>query len=174
MKKIALILLLTITHVIAVGLPEGTKSVKAYLFDCTLGSGKPLSSKPLLDKDLNLSKGVIGNPIQISDKHIKQFLGSFTEGQEFLAAGGCHVPHHGLVFYDKEGKAIGYFDICFECGNVSTSVKSYQGVYLNLATMKTLFRDLGFPILKGFKDYSDLYNKQKENKSAHTNPLHAK
>jgi len=143
-------------------LPKGTVKVKAYLFDCTSGKAKPLEGKPLLNKNLELHKGIIGKAVELSEVQIKTFLMAFNESEKFSPAAGCHIPHHGLVFYDKNYKAIGYYDICFQCSNVSSSIKDFKSVDFKLQPMKKLFKEMGFPILEDFTEYSKLFNKQKK------------
>ena len=105
-KLIALFIFLVFADTQGVELPAGTVTVKAYLFDCTLGTADPKSGTPLLDKEFNLSKGIIGKPVKLNDEQIKNFLIAFDKGSAFSAAAGCHVPHHGLFFLIKKVKPL--------------------------------------------------------------------
>ena len=81
-----------------------------------------------MNNKLALHKGIIGKGVELTKAQIALFLNAFVETEEFLPAAGCHIPHHGLVFYGKDDKPIGYYDICFLCGNVSTSVKAFDNI----------------------------------------------
>jgi hypothetical protein len=57
----------------------------------------------------------------------------------------CWSPHHGFVFYDAQGKAVAWVEICFRCGNILSSPPA-QGIH-HMKALGRLCEELKLPEL---------------------------
>lgn len=63
----------------------------------------------------------------------------------------CFIPHHFFRYYDKQGKQIGEFEVCFCCDGIEVSgaptlvADPSQMLSADYAKVKDLVRDLGEP-----------------------------
>lgn len=61
-------------------------------------------------------------------------------------AAGCFYPHHGFIYYDKEGEVLGYLGICFGCGTFAAKPGDGLSELWDLNGIKKLAEELGLPV----------------------------
>ena len=99
-------------------LPREIGEIRAYVYDY-----RQEESDSLL-RNGRLHRGVINDGgAQLSDEQIDRVREAIRSNQERVPGAFCYLPHHGFVFFDKEGKAMGHIELCFQCGNVASSPK---------------------------------------------------
>ena len=143
--------------------PQEIHEVRAYVYDYT----QEKSNKTLL-KNGKLHKGIINQGgAKLSGVQIKRLIKALSTNKEDQFGALCYMPHHGFVFYNKQGKAIGHIELCFQCGNVDSSPKKLAAREWDWEEMKKLLEEVKMPILKKDEDYTKLYvaKQNKENKS---------
>ena len=73
--------------------------------------------------EIRLPKAKIRDQIQLNQGDLKELFKILYKescaGDEMTAA--CYDPRHAIVFYDKNKKAIGAIEVCFECLNSEVS-----------------------------------------------------
>jgi hypothetical protein len=141
--------------------PEDIHEVRAYVYDWTQEE-KNLT----LLKDGKLHKGIINiEGAKLNDEQVKRLLKALDSKAEEEVSADCYMPHHGFVFYDKEGKAIGHIELCFQCGNADSSHEELKEKPWDWGVLRKLLLELEVPILKEDSEYTKLFNeKQKLNK----------
>lgn len=151
-------------------LPREIHEVRAYVYDYTQEKGNDA-----LLKNGKIHSGVINaGGAKLSAMQVERLKNALRSQKERVPGAFCYLPHHGFVFYDKDGKAMGHIELCFQCGNVSSSPKGLPKNEWDWKEIRRLLEELEVPILKQDKDYTKLYHEEKtkrENKAAHTNPL---
>ena len=165
MKPLIIILtfLVCVTPIFAGFSPHDIHEVKAYVYDYT----QEEDNKTLLKNGL-LHKGIINKEgAKLNDEQVKRLIKAISTKQKEQGAMLCYMPHHGFVFYNKQGKAIGHIELCFQCGNVDSSPKKLKARPWNWVELQKLLEEAKLPIFKKDEDYTKLYvTKQKiENKS---------
>ena len=64
------------------------------------------------------------------------------------SAVGCFTPHHGFVFYDREGNPVASFTACFLC-ELGVAVPGIHSMTTwDFAALGRLVQDLGLPVFK--------------------------
>ena len=136
-------------------LPREVHEVRAYVYDYTQ-EGRNWRNWSLL-KEGKLHKGVINvEGEKLSKEQVERLMKALNAKKDSKPA-KCHWPHHGFVFYDKEGVAMGHVQLCFQCSTLESSPKGAPIDGLDWKAMADLFKELGIPILKNDKDYTKLY-----------------
>lgn len=118
----------------------------------------------LLKEGGSLHPGVI-NPkgVTLSAGQIWRLRGMLTNTR--VTSKRCHNPHHGLVFYDPDGKALGCVNFCFGC-NTATGFYLGEGVYWDWKSLRSLFKELKLPVLgHGEGSYTQLFEEGKKERS---------
>jgi len=142
---------LSISH--AAFSPQEIHEVRAYVYDYS----QEKSNKALL-KNGKFHKGIINKDgAKLSNIQIKRLIKALSTDKEDQYGALCYMPHHGFVFYNKQGKAIGHIELCFQCGNVDSSPKKLAAREWDWVEMKKLLEEVKIPILKKDEDYTKLY-----------------
>jgi len=63
----------------------------------------------------------------------------------------CHMPHHGVLFLNEEGKIVGDISLCFMCRTDYSSPSGFAR-YWDYDALAALFEELEIPIHPGSKD----------------------
>jgi hypothetical protein len=58
------------------------------------------------------------------------------------------LPHHGIVFYDREGKSVAHVSVCFLCEIGIAEPRNHPMGTKDFAALERLVRDLGLPVFK--------------------------
>lgn len=159
MKRYLVTLLMMAGPLFAQGgwLPREIHEVRAYVYDHT----QELDNDALL-KGGKIHAGVINSGgARLSDEQIERLKNALRSQEERNPGAFCYLPHHGFVFYDKDGQAMGHIELCFQCGNVASSPKGLPNTEWNWKEIRRLLVELEIPILKEDKDYTKLYHEQK-------------
>ena len=100
-------------------LPSEIHEVRAYLYDYT----QEKNNLSLLN-DGRLHSGVINTGgAKLSDEQVERLKDALRSDRDRVAGAFCYAPHHGFVFYDKAGVAMGHIELGFQCRNVDSSPK---------------------------------------------------
>jgi hypothetical protein len=165
---LTLILFLGTLSIAAAGgwLPREIHEVRAYVYDYTREEG----NRSLL-KDGKIHRGVINSGgTKLSDPQIQRLQAALRSSKERKAGAFCYMPHHGFVFFDKNGKAMGHIELCFQCGNVDSSPEGLPMREWNWKAIRELLEELDIPILKEDQDYTKLYRGQSATRAATPRP----
>jgi len=57
-------------------------------------------------------------------------------------------PHHGIVFYDREGKPVAHVSVCFLCEVEAATPANHRMSEADFAALKQLVQDLGLPVFE--------------------------
>jgi hypothetical protein len=120
--------------------------VRAYLYN------PPKSHNNRILRNGELHPEVV-NPdgIKLDAGQVKQLLKAIQH-REPDRRGGCFYPHHGIVFHDREGKAVASLSICFVCASASESPHGPDTMKWDLSALDKLVRDLGLPVFKDMEE----------------------
>jgi hypothetical protein len=152
-------------------LPREIHEVRAYVYDYTQEKGNDA-----LLKGGKIHSGVINTGgTKLSDKQIKRLKNALRSQKERIPGAFCYLPHHGFVFYDKNGKAMGHIELCFQCRNVSSSPKGLPATEWDWKEIRRLLEELQVPTPKKDEDYTKLYREEKAKREqvSAPNPLPA-
>ena len=142
-------------------LPREVHEVRAYVYDYTQEYNKEHQDQGILNwsllKDGRLHKGVINKEgAKLSKEQVERLMKAMKLAERTKAA-KCHWPHHGFVFYDKEGVAMGHLQLCFQCSTRESSPSGAPITNIDWKAMRELFGELQVPILKKSEDYTKLF-----------------
>lgn len=109
-----------------------------------------------IDEKVNIKKKYVRDRIILNDNQRDKLINLFkTKSCTECSAAACYEPRHIIVFYDKFDKVYGYYEMCIECGNNSTSE--------NLQEISSFSIEIGEEFEKLFKEFGLKYigdNKQ--------------
>jgi hypothetical protein len=117
--------------------------VRAYLYN---PPETHYTNRILLDGKLHPE---VVNPegIKLDVGQVKQLLQALSHREPDSTGSGCFFPHHGIVFYDRDGKAVADLSICILCTRAEG--RPYDtSVSWDLAALAQLVKDLGLPAFK--------------------------
>lgn len=138
-------------------LPSEIHEVRAFVYDYTQEDGNDA-----LLKAGKLHKGIINDGgAKLSQEQIERLKEALRSSKERVPGAFCYMPHHGFVFYDKEGKAMGHIELCFQCGNVASSPAGLPERQWNWQEIRKLLEELKIPILEKDEDYTKLFQNKK-------------
>ena len=142
-------------------LPREVHEVRAYVYDYTQEYNKDHQDRGMLNWDLlkdgKLHKGVINTGgAKLSKEQVERLMKAMKHDEHTKAA-KCHWPHHGFVFYDKKGVAMGHLQLCFQCGTRESSPHGAPITNIDWKVMRKLFEELDVPVLKKNEDYTKLF-----------------
>ena len=147
------LLLAGVADVSAGWLPREIGEVRAFVYDYTQNK----RSVSLL-KGGKLHPGVINDGgAKLSEAQVERLKGAIRSSEERVPGAFCYLPHHGFVFYDKEGKPMGHIELCFQCGNVASSPKGLPERQWDWDELRKLLGELKVPILKKDEEYTQLF-----------------
>ena len=139
-------------------LPRPIHEVRAYVYDYT----QEKDNDALL-RNRKLHKGIINDGgAKLSDDQIKRLKDAIRSSEERVPGAFCYMPHHGFVFFDKNGTPMGHIELCFQCGNVSSSPKGLPEKEWNWKELRKLLKELDIPILESDQEYTDLFKNKAE------------
>jgi hypothetical protein len=134
-------------------LPREIHEVRSYVYDYT----KEERNLSLL-KNGKLHKGIINDGgAKLSDEQVERLKEALRSSEEREPGAFCYMPHHGFVFFDADGKAMGHIELCFQCGNVASSPKGLPDSEWNWKEISKILGELKIPILKKDEEYTKLY-----------------
>lgn len=137
--------------------------VRAFVYDYSQDD----KSSSLLQNG-KLHKGVINAPgVKLSKQQVKRLKIALKTSNDDGSFADCYMPHHGFVFYNIQGKAIGHIELCFQCGTKDSTPKNLSARSWDWGELKKILEELKIPILKEDKDYTKLFkDKQTKTKKA--------
>lgn len=120
--------------------------VRAYLYN----PGEDRNNGILLDGKLHPD---VANPegIKLSAEQVAQLKQAMRHREPDGRGVGCFLPHHGIVFYDREGKPVADISVCFLCDLVAEN-PSHRTLLWDMAALAKLIKDLGLPVFKDFDE----------------------
>ena len=143
----------TLTSAKADWLPREIHEVRAYVYDYT----REKENDSLL-KQGKLHKGIINDGgAKLSEDQVERLKEALRSEEDREPGAFCYMPHHGFVFFDRDGKAMGHIELCFQCGNVASSPKGLPEREWNWKEISKLLEELKIPILNDDKDYTKIY-----------------
>jgi hypothetical protein len=161
MKRLAVILtalVFQLAPAFAGWLPREIGQVRAYVYDYTQERGNDA-----LLKDGILHTGVInkGGAI-LNDDQVAALKAALKSSPVHEEGPMCYMPHHGFVFYDKKGRAMGHVELCFHCGEAKSSPKGFPNILVDWDAIRKILGELKVPVLDKDEDYTKLYLESKK------------
>ena len=116
--------------------------VRGYAYDAYV-HGRPM---PLV-KNGELGPTVVNKAgVRLTPRQIQRLIDEVSNRRSGpIDLKSCWSPHHGFVFYNAQGKAVAWVEICFRCGNILASPPA-QGIY-HMKTLRRLCDELKLPEL---------------------------
>lgn len=134
-------------------LPREIHEIRAYVYDYT----QEVQNLSLLRQG-KLHRGIINlGGAKLSEDQMERLKEAIRSKEMRIPGAFCYLPHHGFVFFDKEGKAMGHIELCFQCGNVASSPKGLPEREWNWQEIRKLLEELKIPILNEDEEYTKLY-----------------
>ncbi|WP_052574092.1 DUF4375 domain-containing protein [Haloferula sp. BvORR071] len=105
-------------------------------------------------KNLILQKGKLHpevvNPegIKLTAGQVAQLLKAIYHSKPDRSGSGCFLPHHGIVFYDQNGKPVADISICFLCEVVVEEPAGANTLHWDREALAKLMPELGLPVFK--------------------------
>lgn len=147
-----------ITRVDAGWLPREVHEVRAYVYDYTQEKGNVS-----LLRQGRLHRGIIDKDgAKLSAEQVERLKGALRSSEERRTGAFCYMPHHGFVFFDIDGKAMGHIELCFQCGNVANSPGGLPEREWDWEVLRAVLKELNVPILKTNEDYTKLYRESRQ------------
>lgn len=126
--------------------------VRAYCYDYTAEEEVSFFVNGRMHKGVMDSRGVTLTPSQTAE-----LLAAVTVSQPKQDRTPCYKPHHAFVFYNKDGKIVAVFEMCFGC-NRWVETPGGAPEYIDKAALWALCQELGLPTGVGNKFYTDACN----------------
>ena len=141
----------------AAWLPREIHEVRAYVYDYTQEDG----NISLLKKG-RLHSGVINRGgATLSEKQVERLKDALRSDEDRVPGALCYLPHHGFVFYDEAGVAMGHIELCFQCRNVDSSPKGLPEKEWDWKAIRQLLKELEIPVLEKSAEYTKLYEEMR-------------
>ena len=105
-----------------------------------------------------VTRGVMNaQGVKLTSGQTDKLLAALTISQGKKDRTPCYKPHHAFVFYDKGGKVVAVFEMCFGCNRF---VETPDGLpeYIDRTALWSLCEELGLPLGVGNKFYTDACN----------------
>ena len=131
--------------------------VRAYVYDYTQEKKSHITINGRLHKGVINKAGFKLSPDQI--KRLTKAIAKQPVPERILPLADCYWPHHGFVFYDKEGQILAHAEVCLQCKRHRGYNILELSFYWNLRDIKKLIGELKLPIFKGDEKYTQLYLK---------------
>ncbi len=129
-------------------------TVKAYIYNCDSINYDSLLiiNNGHLKSDVMPVYGKILNAAQINQ--VIAFINSEPEINNPKET-FCFIPHHGIVFFNADGKPIAALSICFNCDNMFVYPDAnIKGKSLDI--LKTIILETGLPIYDDITNYKNV------------------
>ena len=153
-------LVLSTFELSANSLPDDIHEVRAFVYDYT----QERKNMTLL-KGGKIHSGVINKGgTRLAPKQVEALKNALRSKKELIPGAFCYMPHHGFIFYNSKGKALGHIELCFQCGNVDSSPMSLSDYQWDWDAIEKILKDLKIPVLKKDEDYTKLFLATKANK----------
>ncbi|MCP4214335.1 MAG: hypothetical protein GY765_06745 [bacterium] len=145
--------------------------VNAYLYN----PGNSLHGGHGIIKNNRLDKTVVGDGIRLTDTQVDTILSISNKKIGGLIEGlsKSYIPHHALVFYDKNNSPIAYITFCFDCeavrvfpelpfkrSTIELSDQKIKALLQLLEQYKTVILETGLPVFDTPFQYRE-YGKNK-------------
>ena len=131
--------------------------VRAYVYDYTQ------EEKSHITIEGRLHKGVINKAgVKLSADQKERLIKAIAKQplpNKIPPLADCYWPHHGFVFYDKEGGVLAHAEVCLQCNRHRGYKILELSPYWNLKEVGKLITELKLPILKGDEEYTQLFLK---------------
>ena len=128
--------------------------VRAYLYNPGEEPGNLILQKDRLHPEVVNPEGIKLDATQI-ERLLATFRGKAANGMGV----GCFEPHHGFVFYDREGKPVADVTVCFLCiQGVARPGPAGSMTTWDLDALKRLSQDLGLPVFKTHEEAEAHFN----------------
>lgn len=128
--------------------------VKAYLYDCDSINYDSLLiiNNGRLTAEIMPDSGKVLNATQINQVIV--FINSEPEVSNPKET-FCFIPHHGIVFFNADGKPIAALSICFNCDKMHIYPEAnLKGKSLDI--LKSIILETGLPVYDNITDYNNL------------------
>jgi hypothetical protein len=127
--------------------------VRAYLFDPDKGKTRSII------EDGKLHPGVANSPgAKVAPVRVEQLLRSLASNQnrsKFKL--GAYGPHHGFVFYDKDGKVLAHVTICLACKDGMAYPQAAEANHWDIDMISIILNDSGVPVLASEEEYRRVF-----------------
>ena len=118
--------------------------VRVYLYNPGEKPGNLILQKDKLHPEVVNPEGIKLDATQV-ERLFATFRGKAGNG----VGVGCFEPHHGFVFYDREGKPVADVSVCFLCiQGVARPSPAGSMTTWDWDPLKRLIQDLGLPVFK--------------------------
>jgi hypothetical protein len=144
--------------------PGDFAKVVAVSYDFT----QEKSDSVVIDKRLH--KGVFSVSPALTKDQVNALFTAITGTHTPWKGAVCYEPHHGFVFYDKNGTIIGSLSICFGCQQYRASPSGELSRHWDLEGLEKLVRELGIPFSD---DYTKAYKEYKSQQGGADQPAAA-
>jgi len=133
--------------------PAGYVEVRAYLYNMEGEGAPPILKEGRLHETVWNPKGA-----RLSEAQIATVQKAVAEYHPAIPMGpaNCYTPRHAFVYYDAQGKAVGYVEICFSCWGYRASPRIGERVPIDFDTLKKVFQELKIPVYKNDDAYRTL------------------
>ncbi len=85
-------------------------------------------------------EGIVLNASQVS-----RLKAAVTGSHPCHPTAACFYPHHAFVFYDDQGRMVGYLNLCFLCSNYSGVPDEFADLW-DLEALAAILGELGMPL----------------------------
>jgi hypothetical protein len=131
--------------------------VRAYVYDYTQEKKSHITIDGRLHKGVINKGGVKLSPDQ--KERLNKAIAKQPLPKKIQPLADCYWPHHGFVFYDKEGKILAHAEVCLQCNRHRGYKILELSPYWDLREISKLIKELKLPILKGNEEYTRLFLK---------------
>ena len=139
-------------------LPGEIHEVRAYVYDYS----QEEDNVSLL-REGKLHSGIINDGgAKLTDAQVERLKAALRSRKERVPGAFCYMPHHGFVFFGREGKPMGHIELCFQCGNVASSPPGLPERQWDCDAIRKLLEELEIPILEEDSDYKKLYEARRD------------
>lgn len=131
---------------------------KAYLYGLSEEPAGDIIKNGLLNTTVTDTIGVT-----LTNEQVRKVISVATGKNSgvFGELAECFIPHHGIVFYDKDKKPLASVTICFYCGRMKFIPKTVTPEK-GLGILKEVILELKFPVFNDPMDYIEYGKKLKK------------
>ena len=119
--------------------------VRIYLYN----PGRRYEGNLIIDKGKLHPEVMHPDGIKLDAKQTERLLTLLRHKSPDEGVPSCmFLPHHGIVFYDREEKPVAHVSVCFLCEIEIADPANHRMSESDFAALKHLVQDLGLPVFK--------------------------
>jgi hypothetical protein len=129
----------------------GTHEVRAYVFDPEKGKTRSIIEEGKLHPGVANGQGTVLTPA------LTERLLAAMARKEGRSKRGGYEPHHGFVFYGKDGSVLAHVTVCLASKDGVAYPQAAEAANWDIEMISAILREAGLPVWASEEEYRSLF-----------------